>query len=299
MVTLKLYGDESADETKSRVFAVAGVTGTEDEWALAMREWLRRTRGKEFHANKCEFEFVRDPDPQKHKDNQKLYEDLTKILASSHLVGFAVALDLASHRELMPDSVPEMPYYKCFSDVLVHVARTAGRFNAMRPDEEPVGFEFMFDSRKRSDGTAGQVFQMIRQSPEFRAREMFGPEVQFDGGPDPRLEAADLFAREAMKELDRKVTQARPKPRGSYVALNKTEKFKFIELDRAYCVEWRRRLEQPESRQMWDQYENWLADTKRVQHGVPRDTMMNRSLFYMWLERQEALASTAGVTPAV
>ena len=45
-VALKVFGDESADETKSRVFAVAGVIGNEDEWQLAMREWLRRTRGQ-------------------------------------------------------------------------------------------------------------------------------------------------------------------------------------------------------------------------------------------------------------
>jgi hypothetical protein len=77
-----MFGDESADETKSRVFAVACVVGSEDEWALAVREWLRRTRGKQFHANKCESEFAHDPDRQKHKDNLKLYEDLTKILAA-------------------------------------------------------------------------------------------------------------------------------------------------------------------------------------------------------------------------
>ena len=35
MVTLKLFGDESADATKSRVFAVAGVIGSESEWTLA------------------------------------------------------------------------------------------------------------------------------------------------------------------------------------------------------------------------------------------------------------------------
>src|SRR2546425_12783756 len=53
-VTLKVFGDESADETRSRVFAVAGVIGSEAEWQLAMRDWLRRTRGMSFHANECE-----------------------------------------------------------------------------------------------------------------------------------------------------------------------------------------------------------------------------------------------------
>jgi hypothetical protein len=39
------YGDESADETKESVFAVAGVVGSEDDWQLAIRACLRRTRG--------------------------------------------------------------------------------------------------------------------------------------------------------------------------------------------------------------------------------------------------------------
>ena len=68
MITLKLYGDESADETKSRGFSVAGVFGTEDEWAEAMREWLRRTRGLEFHGNKCESEYAKT-DRVKHEEN--------------------------------------------------------------------------------------------------------------------------------------------------------------------------------------------------------------------------------------
>ena len=43
--------------------------------------------------------FAHDPDPQKHRDNLRLYYDLTTILAESGLVGFSVALDLRSYRE--------------------------------------------------------------------------------------------------------------------------------------------------------------------------------------------------------
>jgi hypothetical protein len=57
--------------------------------------------------------------------------------------------------------------------------------------------------------------------------------VSFEGGPSPRLEMADLFARESMKALDRTITTARPKPRASYLALDGTGHFKFIEQDRA------------------------------------------------------------------
>ena len=131
IVTLKMYGDESADETKSRVFAMAGVVGSEDEWSLANREWLRRTRGLPFHATDCESVFTNDPDPQKHKDNLQLYEDLTKILAGSYLIGFAVALDLQSYRDLFPDMPNnDWAYYKCLADMIGGAVRTARSFNA-------------------------------------------------------------------------------------------------------------------------------------------------------------------------
>jgi hypothetical protein len=156
IVTLKLFGDESADETKNRVFAVAGVIGSEADWAAPVREWLRRTRGQGFHANRCESEHANHPDRQKHKDNLKLYEDLTKILAGSGLAGFAVALDLQSHRELFRNALPDVGYYKCLSDMLGICASTARNFNALPDEQFDVRLEFTFDSRLESDGTAAR-----------------------------------------------------------------------------------------------------------------------------------------------
>jgi hypothetical protein len=134
-VTVKFYGDESADETKSRVFAIAAVFGTEHDWAVSIREWLRRTRGKPFHANKCESEFAYHADRQKHKDNLKLYEDLTKLLAGNSLSGITVALDLQARAECLPAVEPDLGYYKCFSDVLHWVGITTRMFNDL-PNEE-------------------------------------------------------------------------------------------------------------------------------------------------------------------
>jgi hypothetical protein len=102
-----MYGDESADETKTRVFAVAGVLGTEDEWQLAMREWLRRTRGLPFHAKECESNYGKDK--QQHDNDLALYKDLTEILAASYLVGFAVALDLQNQAEFFQIFFPMPP----------------------------------------------------------------------------------------------------------------------------------------------------------------------------------------------
>lgn len=128
MVTLKFYGDESADAANS-VFSVAGVVGTDDEWAEAMRFWFRRTRGLPFHANKCESQFAKT-DREKHEENLKLYRDLALILAESHLVGISVSLDIKSRDEFLPGIPKDFGYYKCLTDVLVNLGQITRDFNA-------------------------------------------------------------------------------------------------------------------------------------------------------------------------
>jgi hypothetical protein len=287
--TLKLYGDESADETRSRVFAVGAVFGTEDEWALAIREWLRRTRGRKFHANKVESEYARDPATQKHKDNLALYKDLTTILAESHIVGLSVALDLASLNRCLPGTPPETAYCKCFTDILRNTAEMARRL----PGEESEStFEYVFDSRLETDGTASQIYQVYRKLPEWRDTAIFDSKVTFEGGDEPRLEMADLLAREAMKELDRQITGARPKPRRSYEALRDAtmggiNKFIFINRDSDYCESWRDQVNGPQGQADRSAYEKWLIDTGNVQNGHAHDTQANRIRFYAWLERRD------------
>jgi hypothetical protein len=102
---------------------------------------------------------------------------------------------------------------------------------------------------------------------------------------------ADLVARESMKELDRKIANARPKSRASYLALDGTGHFKFIEQDRAYCELWSKALDQEDSRELVTQYRQWLSDTNRIQKGRPHDTTTNRLLFFAWFENKEALLS--------
>jgi hypothetical protein len=289
IVTLKLYGDESADETKVRVFAVAGVLGAEPEWQPAIREWLRRTRGIPFHANKCESEYACDPDTQKHKDNLKLYADLVQILARSYLVGFAVALDLQSYHDLFPDVLPDVPYYKCFSYLLRAVATTAQRFNQLPEEDKDVRLEFTFDSRLESDGTAGTLYTMFRNQPEWKGTDIFDTKVAFEGSDEPRLEMADMLARESMKELDRKITNARPLMRISRRVLDETKKFHFIEHGREHCEQLRATLNEPDNVATMEMYHQWLHQTGRVQGGIPHDNMTNRIMFHAWLDNRDVL----------
>jgi hypothetical protein len=48
------YGDESMDETKQRVCAVAAVIGTEEDWKAIEEKWTERNQGIPFHAKDCD-----------------------------------------------------------------------------------------------------------------------------------------------------------------------------------------------------------------------------------------------------
>src|ERR1700688_2112186 len=88
-----VYGDDSADEKRERVCAVAGVVGTWRAWRLLEREWLIRTNGIPFHANDCESDRG-DYRNTPHSENKALYKDLAIMVAKSHLYGVGVVIDL-------------------------------------------------------------------------------------------------------------------------------------------------------------------------------------------------------------
>jgi hypothetical protein len=179
----------------------------------------------------------------------------------------------------------------------------AQQFNAKPDEEDDVRLEFTFHSRLESDGTAGTIYKMFRTLPEWVGTSVFHTTVGFEKGSEPRLEMPDLLAREAMKELDRKIINARPKARRSYRALRDaemdgTKKFIFTEHDRVYCERWGDSMNQPESQVMLEEYEQWLAQTGRVQNGRQHDNMANRALFYTWLENREELPRRPDANPS-
>lgn len=131
---LSAFGDESADETKQRVVAVAAVFGTADVWDSVEKLWLARTGGIVFHAAECEAEHAN------HRANLALYADLAHFIAAHGLAGFGVALDLESHRACLPDVPADVAYYKCFTDVIRKTAELAASLNEQ--------IEYTFDHSK-------------------------------------------------------------------------------------------------------------------------------------------------------
>jgi hypothetical protein len=291
VITVKMYGDESADETKSRVFTISGIVGTDDEWADATRCWLRRTKGLPFHGTDLETQDVKHSDRQRHQDNLALYADLTQVLAKSHLSGWAFALDLQDYHAVFPEgTIPDWAYYKCLSDLIGAATRTAKDFNNDPTEADDIRLEFTFDSRIESNGTAGTLYSMMANHPDWRESGVFDTKITFESSRrEPRLEMADLLARESMKELDRVITDAPRDKRKSRKALEDTGKFHFVERRKDYWESLKRNVEKPEASELMHEWDRWLDRTGKVQNGRRIYTMQNWILFNAWIDNQVAL----------
>ena len=271
-----IFGDESADERRERVFAVAGVIGTDDQWDDLIGKWIERTGGKIFHATDCENEYANHPDRKKHKQNLNLYHDLVQLIANSEVSGWGVGIDLAGHREFFPDVLPDIPYYKCLVEVVKRIARMA----------EEIGLsnlKFTFDHRQQSEYNTGVLYDWMVNKPEWLGKNIFlETPINFDSSRNPRIQVADLVARETMKGLDNKVIGG--KMRKSLIALATTNgRFRFDYLMRGYFEGWLGAMSELEKRAGFtrNDYVQWLKE-----NGL-NDNISNRHGFGIWFEAQE------------
>lgn len=187
---LTVFGDESADEKQQRVFAVAGIMGTQEEWDTLNKLWLNRTGGKPFHATDCDSnqgQYRSNPE----EENKKLYADLTQLLAKTKMLGYCAVLDIQAYKKIFHN---EDFYHLCFQDVVVHFGVLVRQY------KEKV--KFIFHVRSRTKGSCADLFDFMQKTIEWE----YGPylnEVGFASSKDhPELQAADLLSHEVMKHCD-------------------------------------------------------------------------------------------------
>jgi hypothetical protein len=274
-----IFGDESADQTKQRTFAVSGLIATPEIWESFKQAWLNRTGGKIFHAADCEGDhggFVVTPE-NTHADNLKLYADLVQILAHSRVRGYAAALDIGAWFEAFPGAPQDIGYYKCLTEVIKHFAYTAEYH--LGPE-----LEFTFDHRQESEYNAGLLYSYMVALPEWKEREVFmGARINFDSRKDVRIQAADIIAREAMKHLDN--LDKRPMRR-SLRALAELPgvPFKFDFFTREYCFHTKSIWAQLEEKTgMYPaNYKAWLEENK-----LASDNWSNRFRYVNYLNLKD------------
>ena len=269
---LSVFGDESTDENQQRVFAVAGVIGSDEQWEHLEQLWVNRTGGIPFHANDCDSDrgsYAATP----HAGNKALYRDLTVLLAESGLGGYGFAVDLIALRQVFPDA-PDIAYYKCFLEVLQKM-RNCAAYNG-----ESV--KFTFDSRMESEHNTGLLYGMFRGSSEWS--HILFPFVGFAVSRElPEIQVADLFARETMKALDNIIGPVKRPPRKSMQALLATGRFDAEAVSTDWFIGLKRKMPtlEREAGMSEGQYRTWLAG-HRLQHNTT-----NMFRYLQWCENRD------------
>lgn len=232
-IMLLVYGDESLDGTQSRVCAVAGVIGTEDSWKSLESEWIARNGGIPFHATDCESGHG-DYEGWDRDRRNSLYKDLTVLIAESGVGGYACAQDLAAQRRAFPSPYEPPLYYQGFMDVLEAMRNAADNRGEMA--------ELTFDSRIGTEFNATEIYSYLQQSGLYW-RERLAEKLSFvSSRGNPRIQIADLFAHEAMKELDNELSPI-DRTRKSWECLKSTGRFKIEKFGEKYFSDPRMRPE--------------------------------------------------------
>lgn len=219
-MVLSVFGDESADETQQRVFAVSGLFGTEGEWRRTEAAWTTVTGGEVFHAADWE-----------HAGRKEDYKKLAQTLANGTVGGVAFAIDLLAFNSCYPETLREAAYLKCFVKVVAGVAINALAFNEREgPTFSKV--EYTFDNRPEVEFSAAKLYDAILSEPGFRPASLMASKISFECRTNPRIQMADMIAREAMKDLDRMIGPTKFPERRSKIELAGQGHFKFFCLRR-------------------------------------------------------------------
>jgi hypothetical protein len=259
-----VYGDESHDEDSSRIFAVAGVFGNDQEWVGLKTAWSARTVGRVFHAADCDSD-QGDFAKTSHEENKRLYADLTNILAKSNLLGYGAALSLADYGAVFPTPFENIPYYLCFALVVKNMADTARL--CVPPDK----VEFRFDHHEPIQHNASAVYDYLVNLPEGRN---IAATVSFSNRTNVGIQVADLCARETMKHFDNQDGPVKRPTRKSFRALKDTHRFRFELYEKEALSGLRRAVEGLSG----GHFREWLARFK-----LP-DTLETRIRYRVYLD---------------
>jgi len=192
------------------------------------------------------------------------------------MYGWGVGIDLAGYRKYFPDITQDMAYSRCFIECAERVIR----------DSISLGhryLKFTFDSRQGS-GTTALLYAYIASQPEWKDSILLADEISFGNRQDPRIQAADLLARETMKELDRVVGgTARPQRKSLGALAGAGGRFQFRYLMREFFASMTEQMAEMGKIAGFSKgdYVRWLQQTG-AQHNL---SSMHR--FLLWFDAQD------------
>jgi hypothetical protein len=277
VVVFTVFGDESSDDKGERIFSVAGVGGSQEEWDDLEVSWLKLTEGRVFHSSDCEAGRGDFANMGK-KDRLKLYKDLVNLLISTKLLGYVVTTDVAGFHEFNPDTDSNAPYHHCFVRVIVHFAEIG--FQLIPRDK----VSFTFDINTQTNFSSGLLYDYMARTDEWP----FGAQLDklsFANRKTVGIQVADMIAREFMKHCDNFIVgpQKYKRPRESYKALARSFRYRGIYEAREYWQSFRSQFQELEKRTglTRDSYAQWLKDK-----GLT-DCMTNKHRYLIYLEESK------------
>jgi uncharacterized Fe-S cluster protein YjdI len=271
------YGDESADETKQRVFAIAGLFGNQSDWDKFNEKWLERTDGRVFHAADCDSD-KGDYEGIDHHINKTLYADLAQLIAKSNLWGLAVTVSLRDYKEILAPFLDEEPYYICFEGIVIGLARHS---TLCIPRDR---VEFKFDRNPEIHYNASQLYDRIIKLCPSDASQYMQDTISFVTRENVGIQAADLVAREAMKLLDNRIGPIVRHARGAARALAASGR---IEFRPPYTRNWCEEAVRRSTRSAYPKAEffKWIEE-----RGIP-NTLSNRLKYEIWRRTEQGQSS--------
>jgi hypothetical protein len=203
---LVAYLDESGIHSGSKICAVAGFVGAEEEWVVFERRWkqvLKRAGISAFHM--VEFESRRNEFEGWSDTRRKmLLSELIEVIKAREVFGFGSALVMAEYQKLneadrawMTHNNPESPYFLCLQECAVAAAHYADGL----PPEERVAL--VFDRQSEFAGEATRLYNDLKDEVTWPNRVRLSDAIAFGSRKElAPLQAADIAAYESYKRME-------------------------------------------------------------------------------------------------
>ena len=272
---LSVFADDASDAKSERIFVVAGVMGTQEEWDNLETKWLARTSGQIFHATDCESDrgdFKNIP----HEQNKKLYKDLTKLLAETPMMGFGSAIDINAYRTFMEGALEDAPYFHCFVRVILYFVKWT---RVIIPQQK---VKFTFDINPKTRFNAAFLYDnlLCRRREYTQYTQYMDKDLSFATRETVGIQVADLFTYEVMKHFDNQFGPVKRRTRLSLETLLKTHRFVPHYYTREYFEAFAKNIKDIESRSgvSSEKYIEWLKEHNCL------DNAENRTRYAIYLE---------------
>lgn len=264
-----VFGDESHDPTRKKVFAVSGVLATQEEWDEFEVKWLERTNGQVIHSADLQGgygDFKNIP----HEVREKLYRDLIGIIADSTLIGFGIVTDIEAYKTVYTDAPDYAPYVHCFRRVIEYFAELGGR---LIPQDK---INFRFHVNTRMEQTASNLFYEYRKRTDWE-HGVYLNDIGFISSETVGIQVADLYARELMKFGDRNFDKPKDETfimsfRKSFKVLADTGKFGGDFFGREYWDDYKKHFPEIIKTAGFSEHDLavWLSDNRLADNGPNR-----------------------------